>query len=249
MFLPCQFCTKEYITIELPNNYFTSSLGRRYRKVKLCGIHSMLFADFARWNFLTLFLRDSGRECWIISITSAWHKPESLENESTILGRSIFWSLRMPKVALMYSSFATSSSWNTLFGVYMRTCHKLIMLTTDIKWKSNAYMRTETSTAGSEWFPEQSAKCRRGSGCSIAYACRPSPALNFIFEEKNTRNHYKRKQVKRRSQLNTLYIEWTFQLYYSIYGTVTHSFYLLFIGEGSRLFVQPVQDETFDTRV
>ena len=111
--------------IMLQSNYFTSSLGMRYRNVKLCGIHSMLFPDFARWHFLILFLRDSGRDCWIISVRLACDKPDSFENESTIFGRSIFWSLLTPNVALMYSSFATSSSRCTLFGVYTRTCHKI----------------------------------------------------------------------------------------------------------------------------
>lgn len=50
------------------------------------------------------------------------------------------------------------------------------------------------STAGSEWLPEQRAKCKRGSGCSIAYACRASPDLNFVLGESNKRSHYKQKQ-------------------------------------------------------
>lgn len=107
----------------LPSDHFTSSLVMRYLKLKLCGIHSMVFLDFATsWHFLTLFLRDSGRDSWIISITPLEHKPESLVNVSTSFGTSIFGSLRTPKLARMYSTFATSSSWNTLFGVYTRTC-------------------------------------------------------------------------------------------------------------------------------
>jgi len=71
----------------------------------------MHFLDFARLYFLTLFLRDSGRDFWIISKVPAEHKAESLQNESTSLGKSIFWSFfRTPKVARMYSSFAASSS-------------------------------------------------------------------------------------------------------------------------------------------
>lgn len=101
--------------------HFTSSLEIRYRKVKLWGIHSMLLRDFASWHFLTLFLKDSGTDCWIISKTPTGHKPELFANASTILGRRILWSLRTPNVARMYSSFAASSSWNTLLGVYTRT--------------------------------------------------------------------------------------------------------------------------------
>lgn len=105
-------------------DHFTSSLDIRYRKVKLCGIHSMLFLVFAIWHFLMLFLRDSGRACWIISITPAEHKPDSLANVSTSFGKRILWSFRTPNVARMYSSFAASSSWNTLFGVNTRTWFK-----------------------------------------------------------------------------------------------------------------------------
>jgi hypothetical protein len=68
------------------------------------------------------------------------------------------------------------------------------------------YMINEISTAGSEWFPEQSVKCKRGSGCLIAYACRPSPGLNFVLEEKNTRNHYNTKQVTYEFSMTLFYI-------------------------------------------
>lgn len=83
--------------------HFTSSLKIRYRKAKLWGIHSMILRDFPAWpwHFLTVFLRDSGNACWVISNTPAEHKPESFANDSTIFGRRIFWSLRTPNVALM----------------------------------------------------------------------------------------------------------------------------------------------------
>jgi len=58
-----------------------------------------------------------------MSMTPLGHKSESFVNDSTSFGRSIFWSFRTPNVARMYSSFATSRSWNTLFGVYARTYH------------------------------------------------------------------------------------------------------------------------------
>lgn len=67
-------------------------------------------------------------------------------------------------------------------------------------YKNNAYGINNTRenhgkvTAGSEWLPEESAKCRRGSGRSIAYACRSSPALNFVFEASNNRSHCSQKQ-------------------------------------------------------
>lgn len=111
-------CIKQH-----PHHHFTSSLDIRYRKVKLWGIHSiMLFRDFpAFWHFLTLFLKDSGNDFWIISKTPPGHKSELFANDSIIFGRRILWSLRTPKVARTYSSFAASSSWNNLLGVYTRT--------------------------------------------------------------------------------------------------------------------------------
>lgn len=111
-------CIKQH-----PHHHFTSSLEIRYRKVKLWGIHSiMLFRDFpAFWHFLTLFLKDSGNDFWIISKTPPGHKSELFANDSIIFGRRILWSLRTPKVARTYSSFAASSSWNNLLGVYTRT--------------------------------------------------------------------------------------------------------------------------------
>ena len=98
-------------------NHLTNSLDIRYLKVKLWGIHSMLLRDFPSWHFLILLRSDSGKDCWIISMTPAGHKLESFANDSIIFGNRTFWSLRMPNVARMYSSFAVSSSWNTLFGV------------------------------------------------------------------------------------------------------------------------------------
>uniref|UniRef100_A0A2P2R3H6 Secreted protein n=1 Tax=Rhizophora mucronata TaxID=61149 RepID=A0A2P2R3H6_RHIMU len=47
----------------------TSSLDTRYRNVKLCGTHTMmLLRGFPRRHFLTLFLKESGNDFWIISI-------------------------------------------------------------------------------------------------------------------------------------------------------------------------------------
>lgn len=89
--------------------------------MKLWGTHSMVLRDFPSWHFLTLFFKDSGKDSWIISITPAGLKPESFTNDSTIFGKRILWFLLTPMVARMYSSFAASSSWNTLLGVYTRT--------------------------------------------------------------------------------------------------------------------------------
>lgn len=70
----------------------------------------MFLRDFPAGHFLTLFLRDSGRDCWIISMTPAGHNCESFANDSTTFGKRILWSLRTPKVARIYSSFADSNS-------------------------------------------------------------------------------------------------------------------------------------------
>ena len=97
--------------------HFTISLDIKYRKVKLCDIHSMFLRDFPFWHFKTLLLRDSGKDFWIISIIPAVHNLDSFANDSTIFGKTTFLSLRMPNVARMYSSFAVSSSCRTVLGV------------------------------------------------------------------------------------------------------------------------------------
>jgi hypothetical protein len=60
------------------SSHFTSSLDIRYRKVKLCGIHSMVLRGFPSWHFWRHFLTVAGKVFWIISRTTAGHKPESL---------------------------------------------------------------------------------------------------------------------------------------------------------------------------
>lgn len=50
-------------------------------------------------------------------------------------------------------------------------------------------MAGEINTAGSEWLPQQSAKCKRGSECLTAYACLGSPLLNLDLVDSNKRSH------------------------------------------------------------
>lgn len=89
----------------------------RYLKLKLQGIHSMSLRDLDVWHFFRFFLADSGNDLWIMSITLAEHKLESLAKDSTSFGKRTLWSFLMPMVARRYSSFAVSSSSSTLFEV------------------------------------------------------------------------------------------------------------------------------------
>lgn len=80
----------------------------------------MLFQNFPCWPQWMPFPKLLGIQCSMISTRSAWHKPDSLEKDSTSFGRRTFCPLCNLKAVRMYSSFATSNSWNTFFGVYMR---------------------------------------------------------------------------------------------------------------------------------
>lgn len=102
------------------SHYFTKSFDIKYRKLKLWATYSMFFWCFPIREFFKLFCEDLGRSCWIISVTSEGLNPESFANDSTIFGSITFLSFRIPNVARMYSSFATSISWNTLCAVYNR---------------------------------------------------------------------------------------------------------------------------------
>lgn len=98
-------------------DWHDNSLGSRKLKVKLWGIHPILFQNFFRCRCWMSFIRLLDLRHSTVFSKSSRHRPESLAKDSTIFGSRILCPLCTLKFERMYSSFATSSCSFTLFAV------------------------------------------------------------------------------------------------------------------------------------
>lgn len=118
-----------------------TSFEIRYLKVKLWGIHSMILRDLPRSQFCKITLKLWGRKLSTISNKPCKFRLASFANHPTNFGKMMQCSFRIQILDLMYSSFAISSWWYTLFELYTRTCmnfqkkKKLLLWLTNL-WKN-----------------------------------------------------------------------------------------------------------------